>query len=165
MKYYEQLLEVITIAKTQLLAIDETVFEEKPANKWSKKEILGHLIDSCFNNYSRFVKATEQDNSKYSGYAQSELVIKNQYQKRKSNEIINTWFALNQQVCFLIENISDEMLQRKTIPSYISESDAKQLSEEGKDILSYLIWDYIDHLEHHLSQIIEDYQRINQSFT
>ena len=164
MRYHEQLLEVITIAKIQLLAIDEAILEKKPENKWSKKEIIGHLIDSCFNNYSRFVKATEEEKSMYAGYAQSALVTKNQYQKRKSDEIINTWFALNQQVCFLLENISDEVLKRKTIPSYISEADAKQLSADGKDTLSYLIWDYMDHMEHHLSQIIVDYKRINSAF-
>jgi len=164
MKYHETLFKIITIAKAQLTEIDEATFEKKPANKWSKKEIIGHLIDSGFNNYSRFIKSTEQEKLIYAGYKQTELVIKNQYQNRKADEIINTWFALNQHTSFLIENISNEILKRKTIPSYISESDIKLLLEEGKDTLSYLIWDYIEHLEHHLSQIIDDYKRINPPF-
>ena len=106
MKYHETLLKVITIAKVQLLTIDETNFANKPTNKWSKKEILGHLIDSGLNNYARFVKATEQDNLVYPGYSQDYLVAKNQYQKREAKELINTWFALNQQSCFFIEKYS-----------------------------------------------------------
>lgn len=164
MKYEQTLLKVITIAKVQLLKIDEATFGYKPTNKWSKKEILGHLIDSCLNNYARFVKSTEQERLIYAGYSQEGLVAKNQYQKRTGQELINTWFVLNQHTCFLIENISDEMLMRKTIMENTSETDIKHFAAEGKDTLSYLIWDYIAHMEHHLTQLIENYERINSSF-
>ncbi len=30
--------------------------------KWSKKEILGHLIDSCMINYQRFIEAQFEEN-------------------------------------------------------------------------------------------------------
>ena len=39
-----------------LTQISETEFAAKPLpHKWSKKEILGHLIDSAQNNIRRFV--------------------------------------------------------------------------------------------------------------
>lgn len=45
-----------------LLKIDEVEFSKKPApNKWSKKEILGHLIDSAANNHQRFVRVQFED--------------------------------------------------------------------------------------------------------
>lgn len=45
-----------------LLNIDEIIFSEKPSNnKWSKKEIIGHLIDSAANNHQRFVRAQFED--------------------------------------------------------------------------------------------------------
>lgn len=41
-----------------LTAIGEPAFSTKPApEKWSKKEIIGHLIDSATNNHQRFVRA------------------------------------------------------------------------------------------------------------
>lgn len=35
---------------------DAMAFKPEP-NEWSKKEILGHLIDSAANNHQRFVRA------------------------------------------------------------------------------------------------------------
>ncbi|MGQ0827780.1 MAG: hypothetical protein ACT4ON_05245 [Bacteroidota bacterium] len=41
-----------------LSKIPENDFTNKPRpGKWSKKEILGHLIDSATNNHQRFVRA------------------------------------------------------------------------------------------------------------
>lgn len=50
-----------------LIQIDEQIFSEKinPA-KWSKKEILGHLIDSATNNHHRFVRVQFETNLKIS---------------------------------------------------------------------------------------------------
>ena len=40
-----------------LTSIDDKMFSEKVRqDKWSKKEILGHLIDSATNNHQRFVR-------------------------------------------------------------------------------------------------------------
>lgn len=40
-----------------LTEIDELTFNEKILpEKWSKKEIIGHLIDSATNNHHRFVR-------------------------------------------------------------------------------------------------------------
>lgn len=40
-----------------LTEIDEVQFSNKPNfEKWSKKEIIGHLIDSATNNHQRFVR-------------------------------------------------------------------------------------------------------------
>jgi hypothetical protein len=47
-----------------LNALDENEFSFKPAeNKWSKKEILGHLIDSASNNHQRFVRAQFEEHA------------------------------------------------------------------------------------------------------
>ena len=41
----------------KLLKLDETLFNKITIpEKWSKKEILGHLIDSATNNHHRFIK-------------------------------------------------------------------------------------------------------------
>ena len=42
--------------------------------KWSKKEIVGHLIDSAANNHGRFVRAQLQDDLVFAGYDQDAWV-------------------------------------------------------------------------------------------
>lgn len=45
-----------------LFEIDDLTFsEELTSEKWSKKEILGHLIDSATNNHQRFVRCQFED--------------------------------------------------------------------------------------------------------
>ena len=40
-----------------LHAMDDAEFSARPLpNKWSKKEIIGHLIDSASNNHHRFIR-------------------------------------------------------------------------------------------------------------
>ncbi len=41
---------------------------------WSRKQILGHLIDSASNNHQRFVRARLQDELRWPGYDQSGCV-------------------------------------------------------------------------------------------
>ena len=58
----KKLTQLIEIAYPKLISLDETQFILKPApNKWSKQEILGHLIDSAVNNHQRFVRTQFQD--------------------------------------------------------------------------------------------------------
>lgn len=58
----ERLNYLCTHIPNLLAAIDEATFNEKtsPA-KWSKKEIVGHLIDSATNNHQRFIRAQFED--------------------------------------------------------------------------------------------------------
>lgn len=54
----ERLLFLCNIIPDLLYQIDENVYSKKEKNnKWSKEEILGHLIDSATNNHQRFVRA------------------------------------------------------------------------------------------------------------
>jgi hypothetical protein len=42
-----------------LAAFSEAESEERPApERWTKKEVVGHLIDSASNNHQRFVRAS-----------------------------------------------------------------------------------------------------------
>ena len=53
-----QLTNLCDTIPAKLKLITEEEFGSKPfATKWSKKELLGHLIDSAANNHQRFVRA------------------------------------------------------------------------------------------------------------
>jgi hypothetical protein len=61
----EELNTIINKYRSSFQSIDEDEFNFKPSPvKWSKKEILGHLIDSAQNNIRRFIVAQYEDKPK-----------------------------------------------------------------------------------------------------
>ena len=124
----------------------ELDLKRKPsAEKWSKKEILGHLIDSGINNLQRFTEIQFKDKPyKVRTYHQDELVKANNYQNSEIKEILEFWLTINKRIKHLIEEQSEKTLNFKI-----------ELSDGTYSDLRFLIHDYVDHLEHHLNQIIK----------
>lgn len=126
----------------------ETISEEDwnykiSPEKWSKKEILGHLCDSALSNIRRFVVTQYKENDNIV-YDQDFWVEAQNYQNIPVSEIIGLWKSLNFQIVHTVENIPDEALQRtcdttKTVTQTFT--------------LEYIIQDYIDHLQYHLKAI------------
>ena len=60
----ENLQSYTNTVPSKFLAIGESSINEKPKpNKWSKKEILGHLVDSAINNLQRIISQTATANT------------------------------------------------------------------------------------------------------
>ena len=115
---------------------------KKLSSKWSKKEILGHLIDSATNNHHRFIRGQFENNPEIS-YDQNKWNKFSFYQEMDSQQIINFWTLYNKQLLEIIKRIPIEKLNN-------------QIRIEDKLVtLEFLIVDYVAHLEHHLKQIIE----------
>ena len=112
-------------------------------NKWSKKEILGHLIDSGVNNLQRFTEIQFKDKPyHYSEYQQNDLVLANQYQKEETKELLAFWVSLNKRIISIMKNQTEETL------SY-------EIVKENKHFnLEFLMKDYVEHMKHHINQII-----------
>ncbi len=112
--------------------------------KWSKKEILGHLIDSGINNLQRFTEV-QFENKPYRirNYNQNELVKANDYQNSNTNEIAQLWKAVNNQILNILQKQTEETLSYEI-----------ELERENYTDLRFLIKDYVEHLEHHLKQIL-----------
>jgi hypothetical protein len=140
-----QILKNIVEAELQRF---ENISEEQWSHKispekWSKKEILGHLCDSALSNIRRFVITQYKENENIV-YDQNFWVKAQNYQNVSISDIINLWKFLNFQIVITVENIPDEALQRtcdmtKTEPQIFT--------------LEYIINDYIGHLQHHLKAI------------
>lgn len=111
--------------------------------KWSKKEILGHLCDSALSNVRRFVITQYKENENIV-YDQNFWVKAQNYQNISTSDIINLWKFLNLQIVNVVENISDEDLQRTCD---MTKTETKIFT------LEYIINDYIEHLQHHLKAI------------
>jgi phenylpropionate dioxygenase-like ring-hydroxylating dioxygenase large terminal subunit len=125
---------------------EEMSFRSAP-HKWSKKEIIGHLIDSAANNHRRFILAQiEPQPYKLIRYAQNEWVRLNEYQQSSTSELIQFRILYNQQIICVVSQIPAPVSQ------YICISD-----DQEPVTLQWLIEDYVAHLEHHLSQVLPEY--------
>ena len=125
-----------------LIGIEDKIFNEKvKPDKWSKKEIIGHLIDSATNNHQRFVRGQFEEKPKIS-YDQNQWNNYNFYQQIDRYQVINFWTAYNRQLLELIKRIPQENLQRECVVG------------EQLLTLEFLIIEYVEHLEHHLKQVV-----------
>lgn len=139
----EKLLELINLVPPKLRRINESEASRKPApEKWSKKEILGHLIDSAGNNHQRFVRVQLAEELRFPAYAQNDWVRCQGYGQESWPSLIELWLALNRHLAHIINLIPDE---KRSMPCWIGENKVVTLAE--------LMDGYIKHLEHHLKQM------------
>lgn len=128
----------------QLTQLPPDTLLQKPApNKWSKQEMLGHLIDSAINNLKRFIDA-QYAPQPYTvpRYQQDDVVRLNGYQQQSIEHLLQLWRALNQQIVHVVGNIPAEQLSGTVV---IPNGESKTLE--------WLAIDYVEHMEHHLKQI------------
>lgn len=159
MKLSEDLLAIINIAQKKLSEISDLSAKEKiTINKWSRNEILGHLIDSANVNYYRFLLALDKDKLIFDTYPQDEWVRVQDYNNRNWNELVKCWNSINLQIIHLINNIPIEKLKQTTDDHNFDRICWQTVDKKESATLEYLINDYIGHLEHHLKQIY-NYQK------
>ena len=141
-KSLQQLQSIIDSYTPQLQSILEDVWSHKPnPAKWSKKEILGHLIDSAQNNIRRFIVAQYENNPKIV-YAQDNWVAASNYQNYVRKDLVDLWILLNKHICMILKNI----------PA----GDEERLSETSEPhSIKWLAADYNKHLLHHLHQVLD----------
>lgn len=121
----------------------EELLNRPAPGKWSKQEILGHLIDSAINNLKRFtdIQCFPQPYTVLR-YQQDDLVVINHYQQLPLVHLLDLWKALNRQIITIIGAIpAAKLAYTVIIPSGESKT------------LEWLAIDYVEHLEHHLKQL------------
>ncbi|MEP6611970.1 MAG: DinB family protein [Mucilaginibacter sp.] len=124
--------------------IDAIDWATKPApGKWSKKQIIGHLIDSAQVNLQRFVRCTYEENFKLT-YEQVEWVDAQHYQDANINELLGLWNLLNLQIIRVLENYPAGRLRAQCDNSK---------SEASLHSVEWLAADYVEHMLHHLKQV------------
>lgn len=123
----------------QFIKESEYNFKSSPA-KWSKKEILGHLVDSAQNNIRRFIVAQYEFQPKIV-YMQDKWVSITNYQDYSLPDLISLWYLLNKHLCHIL----------KFVPQELNE---KECMTEESHTLKWLAQDYTRHLLHHLHQIL-----------
>jgi coenzyme F420-reducing hydrogenase alpha subunit len=138
---FDRLQYLCNTIPTLLRKVSEEEFAIKPGlEKWSKKEILGHLLDSATNNHQRFVRGQFEDVPAIS-YAQNEWVKHSYYNDMSSTHLISFWEIYNKHLLELIKRIPEVNLSR-------------EVNAGGNKTLAWLIQDYVIHMEHHLKQLV-----------
>ena len=139
-----------------LISISEQDASQKKAGKWSKKELIGHLIDSASNNHLRFIRAQFTDELVFPGYDQNEWVKVQNYQSESWHSLINLWKEFNLHLIHAIEKIPRKILIMKRKNHNLDRIAMNPVPVEQPASLEYFIKDYFVHLHHHINQIIKD---------
>ena len=106
---------ILRAAAQMLAPLDAEAMGHQPApGKWSPKHVLGHLIDSAYNNHRRFLMAADQDHLRFPGYNQTAWVDRNGYQNRDAHEVVSTFLAVQSHLGHLLASLPDDLLNRQT---------------------------------------------------
>ncbi len=126
--------------------IDEETFNHKSAlQKWSKKEILGHLCDSAFNNIQRVIRVQYEETPLFI-YDQDLWVKAGNYQLQSREQVLLLWEVLQKQLIEVVENLPAEMHDRRC-----------NVGKVHPEIvpIRFIIEDYVRHQKYHLDQIFK----------
>lgn len=108
---------------------------------WTRKQIVGHLLDSAANNRQRFVRASI--NGRYSGptYAQDAWVAAHGYSAEAWSNLLRWWQVEHEILMLVVDRIPEDKLES---PCQIGENTVT---------LRFLIEDYVSHQQHHFKQV------------
>lgn len=113
------------------------------SDKWSLKEIIGHLIDSASNNHQRFVRLQFGTLRDFPAYDGEEWVRIQAYNNMEWELLIKLWHNYNLALLNIIENIDKKVLSNEWVGTDIKIS------------LEDLIIDYYRHLKVHIEHFTE----------
>lgn len=137
-----QLQDIIAQYEPMLLQLKEEQLTAKPnPAKWSKKEIIGHLIDSALSNARRFVVAQYED-APHIVYVQDTWVKASGYQNYDAADLISLWRLLNKHIVSILSNMNPELYSRTCVTG-------------EPHTIEWLAADYNKHLLHHMHVILD----------
>lgn len=137
--------ETIVDAKSELLKISPEITGKKAGpDIWSKKEILGHLIDSAVNNHHRFVRGAQNAARDFPTYNQDRWVEVQCYNEMDWLDLVDLFFRYNLHLCRVIDFLPREVLDNPC-----------NVGKKNPVTLKFVIEDYLKHLRHHVEDILE----------
>jgi hypothetical protein len=153
--YATRLRAVIAASEPLLSALPDADTARHPApGKWSPREVIGHLIDSASNNHQRFVRASWQDDLIFPGYEQDRWVELQDYQHAPWRDLVSLWTAFNRHIARVMTEIPQEVRSRQRVRHNLHEIAWRPVPATEPTTLDYFMEDYVEHLEHHLRQVL-----------
>jgi len=140
----ERLRVILETVPPRLRAISEAESARRPAaDKWSRKEILGHLVDSASNNHQRFVRAQLVGELRFPPYEQEGWVATQRYREEPWEAIVALWVAYNRHLLHVMTAVPESRYGRRCLSG----------AGEPATLHDHMV-DYVRHLDHHLGQIL-----------
>jgi hypothetical protein len=112
------------------------------AGGWTRKQIVGHLLDSAANNRQRFVRAAID--GQYAGpqYAQDAWVAAHGYDDQTWETLLRWWHAEHEILAAVVERVPEERLEAMCV-----------VGDDAPVTLRFLIDDYLRHQRWHFAQL------------
>ena len=138
-----KLLAVVDAAEPRLRTVSEaeSLVSALPGG-WSRKQLMGHLIDSASNNHQRFVRAMLADALEFPRYEQDGNIRVQAVQEADWLLLVSLWASYNRFLAHVIARIPANKLETVC-----------RIGPYEPVTLRYLAEDYLTHLKHHLGQI------------
>jgi hypothetical protein len=135
--------EIARAAERLAAVTEEQAAQPYRQGSWTRKQVLGHLLDSAVNNHVRFVLASLQDEYAGPTYQQEEWVRRTGFGDLPWERLRAWWQSYNDALTHIVSRIPPEKYGvRCVIVGYPREF-----------TLETLIVDYLDHLRQHVDQI------------
>jgi hypothetical protein len=140
---------IVSSFHKRLLTVPEAITSIKPApDKWSLKEIVGHLVDSASNNHQRFVRLQEDSTLSLPGYKQENWIRIQGYNKMGWEELVALWRLFNTLLLHIIRGMPEGCLGNI------------YHSPDGPLTLEKLVEDYFRHLKGHIQHFEDRYAEL-----
>lgn len=139
----EQLVSLVDQAESRLRKFSGSETETPVlSGGWSRKQVLGHLLDSASNNHQRFVRAALEGSLDFPGYDQEGCVRLQAPQQAEWSLLVSLWASYNRYLSHVIANLPASKLEARC-----------RIGGGEWVTLGFLATDYVRHLLHHLRQI------------
>jgi hypothetical protein len=139
--HFEALLKTVP---ARLVDLGDDAVACKPApNRWSKKEVLGHLIDSAANNHQRFVRAQATPRLEIPTYEGDFWVAAQSYATEPWPDLVNLWLLFNRHLLHVLKAMPPDVLSHELV-----------IGGRPAVTLETLAADYLRHVDHHLAQLL-----------
>ena len=109
---------------------------------WTRKQILGHLLDSAANNRQRFVRAAIDGRYAGPNYAQDAWVVAHGYSDESWETLLRWWQAEHEILAAVVDRIPEERLEASCV-----------VGDNAPVTLRFLIEDYLSHQRGHFAQL------------
>lgn len=109
---------------------------------WTRKQIVGHLLDSAANNRQRFVRAAIEGRYAGPGYAQDAWVAAHGYSNKNWETLLRWWQAEHEILMAAVDGVPEDRLEASCV-----------VGDDKPVTLRFLIEDYLRHQNWHLTQL------------
>jgi len=140
----QKLEAIVASAPARLLAFSEDEAQAAVAGmRWSRKQLIGHLIDSASNNHQRFVRAQQQPRMSFPRYVQDHWIAAQGYGERPWSELVELWRLYNRHLLHVMRRVPEAAF-----------ANVCEVAADEPSTLGHHMTDYVVHMEHHLGQVL-----------